>query len=316
MTAGARGLPGAGAILCAAAWIVFVARTRPSPFETGWAVALLLLAPLVLVPLGLRLVEPPDGRAAWAFRAAVVLQAPAALALVGAFALPAGPAAGALAVPWLAVTGLAAVAGLARLWRRRRRRDDGGIEDVALDLGLVYLAVGGAWTVLSRLGARPLGFEDVIVLLTAIHFHHAGFVLPLLTARAGRALGGALPRVAAAGVVGGVPLLAAGITARQVGLSPAVEVAAASLLSLAGLLTAFLHLRLAARPGRPPAVRALFAIAGLALALALVLAALYGARAYGGPPGLDIPWMRALHGTANALGFGLGGLLGWSIRSR
>jgi hypothetical protein len=55
-------------------------------------------------------------------------------------------------------------------------------------------------------------------------------------------------------------------------------------------------------------------VAGLALAAGMFLAMLYGARAYLPPDGLDIPWMRALHGTGNALGFGLAGLLAWSIR--
>ena len=78
--------------------------------------------------------------------------------------------------------------------------------------GLIFLAVGGAWTVASRFGLRPLDFKDIIVLLTGVHFHYAGFVLPLLTGWAGRRLRTTALRVAAVGVVVGVPLVAPGIT--------------------------------------------------------------------------------------------------------
>lgn len=44
-----------------------------------------------------------------------------------------------------------------------------------------------------------------------------------------------------------------------------------------------------------------------------MLAAIYGSRFYVPMPWLDIPWMRAVHGTANALGFGLAGLLAWAM---
>jgi hypothetical protein len=48
----------------------------------------------------------------------------------------------------------------------------------------------------------------------------------------------------------------------------------------------------------------------------MLLAALYGSRFYLAVDWLDIPWMRALHGTANAVGFGVVGLLGWSMANR
>ncbi len=46
----------------------------------------------------------------------------------------------------------------------------------------------------------------------------------------------------------------------------------------------------------------------------MVLAALYGSR-FQAPPlaWLDIPWMLALHGSANALGIGVLGLWGWTL---
>ncbi len=77
-------------------------------------VALFLLAPLVIVPLGFRLLEvavPGSRPPGFVLGAAL----PAAVLLVVAFRLSAGPAAATLAVPWLAVTGITAVAAGLRL---------------------------------------------------------------------------------------------------------------------------------------------------------------------------------------------------------
>src|SRR5207245_4647180 len=122
------------------------------------------------------------------------------------FALPPGWWAAALALPWLGVTAAVAMAGLVRI-RGRRFSDSAG---PCGDAGLVYLVVGGGWTVLSRAGMRPLEFEDVIVLLTGIHFHYAGFALPVLTSLASRRLPGRNGTLAARGVATGVPLVGVG----------------------------------------------------------------------------------------------------------
>jgi hypothetical protein len=301
-----------------AGWLAVVVLLHPSPFDAAWAQGLLLLSPLVLVPLILRLAPPgaADGPDERIWGAALALQPPAALGLVVAHALPRGLPAALLAAPWAAVTALVALYGLTRTLRRWRRQGLGPLPELAIDAGLVYLVVGGGWAVLDRAGAQPLGFAPVIVLLTAIHFHHAGFVLPVLTGLAGRAARGRVAGAAAAGVVLGVPMVAVGITATQLGLGTAVEGTAAWVTALAGLLSAFLHLRLASRPGAPAAARALWLVAGAALAAGMVLAALYGTRAQLPVPGLDIPWMRALHGSANALGFALAGVLGWTVAER
>jgi hypothetical protein len=275
---------------------------------------LLLLSPLVVVPLGLELAassnpnEPPSHLWQWV----VQLQTPAALVLVIAFALPAGLLAAVVSLPWFVTTVLIAIVGLIRICRRFTFR----WEELSLNAGLVYLVVGGVWVVLTRWGARPLNFEPAIVLLTAIHFHYAGFVLPLSTGLAGRARGGATAQRAAFGVIIGVPLVAIGITTTQLGLSPLLECIAVCWTAVAGLLTAWLHLRLASQPRHPGVVRALWAIAAGSLAGSMVLAALYGCRWYLPLAWLDIPWMRALHGTTNALGLGLTGVVGWHIAAR
>lgn len=303
-----RWSPLAGGIV----WTLGVLVLSPSVFETRWAQALLLFASLVLVPLGLPLLTGEEGEGAVErslLRIATTAQLPAALLLAGALLLTPGWAAAALAVPWLGVTGLLALTGLARV----RRRGLGPLSELSIDAALIYVVVGSGWTILDRLGIRPLGFEAVIVLLTAIHFHYAGFVLPLLTGLALRDGDGPAGRVAGLGVIAGVPLVALGITATQLRLGGWLECLAAWVLAVAGMATAWLHLRLAGRRDKPPLVRVLWGISAVSLGASMVLAALYGSRFYAPILWLDIPWMRALHGTANALGFGLAGVLGWTL---
>ena len=176
------------ALACSAAggavWLALLARRPPSPSSADWAVALLLLAPLALVPLGLRLVEPEDltSAAGRCWRAAVILQSPSALALTASFALPKGIAAAGLAVPWLAATGAMAFVALLRFLRRGLRP----LPELAVDAGLAFPMVGAGWAFLDRAALQPLHFAPIVVLLTAVHFHHAGFALPLLTGLAGR----------------------------------------------------------------------------------------------------------------------------------
>ena len=299
------------ALLGAAVWLLLVLFRHPSPFESDWAVLILLLGALVIVPLGLRLVTDLQGTTAKLWRIAVLLQLPAALLLVVSFAQSRGTLAAALTLPWLATTGVIALTGLLRAWSRGWRP----IEELCFDAGLMYLVVGGGWTVLSRFGFHPMGFEDVIVLLTGIHFHYAGFALPIITGLAARRLRTGPARLGAAGVILGVPLVALGITARQVAWGSWIEVGSTWVMSVAGLLTASLLLRLAVRNDGPGAARLLWTVAAVALTFGMVLSMLYGSRSLYPIAALDIPWMRAFHGTANALGTGLAGLLAWNVVS-
>src|SRR5262245_21427760 len=76
----------ARAALGGAVWAVVIAWLQP-----GWAEALLWLAPLVVVPLGLALLVPTGHEpAARPLRLAALAQVPAALLLVGVLLLPSG----------------------------------------------------------------------------------------------------------------------------------------------------------------------------------------------------------------------------------
>jgi hypothetical protein len=292
-------------------WLLVMACIHPSPREIVWVTAILILGAAVVVPLGLeQALRSSQGIEGRLLESAAKVHLPAVIFLAASAFWPPGPLAALTALPWLGVTGLIALAGLLRLWRRRFLP----LEELCFDAGLVYLAVGGGWTVLAWGGLRPMGFASPIVLLTAVHFHYAGFALPLLTGLAGRNLPrGIWTQAASLGVIAGVPLVAVGITTSQLGGGPAIEAAAAVTTGGAGLLTAGLLLRLAAQPGRPDLLRAQWILSAFSLTGGMVLAALYGLRTWISIPWLDLPWMWALHGTANSIGFAVPGLAAWAL---
>lgn len=295
------------AVLGAGLWIAALLVVRPSLLGDAWPRLLLLLAALVLLPMGLDLAS--DGEKSWAWRSVKTLQMPAALLFGVALFLPRGPVAAGLTFPWLLLTSAVALLGAWRL----RRRGVGALSDVCLAAASIYLAVGGAWAFADQLGLRPLAFDPAIVLLTAVHFHYAGFVLPLVTGLAIRQARRGPVALAGVGVVAGVPLVAAGITMTQLTFESLVECWAAWLLAVAATATAALHIRLALQPVWPRLVRGLWVLSALSLVAGMALAALYGSRSFLPWSGLDVPWMRALHGTANALGFALAGLVAWAL---
>lgn len=299
--------PGLGFVL----WLGWLALVRPGATDPRWPHALLVLAALVVIPLGLDVVRAEARRVDPLWRRLELARWPAAVLLAVACLFEPGALACALALPWLAVLSGFALLSLLFAFERAPSRT----------FAFVYAAVGAGWAVLDRAGLRPLGFDPLIVLLTALHFHYAGFALTFTTGLAARELGGRAAAVISAFVIAGLPLVAHGITATQLGFDVRLEAGAAVAMALGGLLSAGLHLRLALRSDLPrfgfvSLARTNFALAGLCLAGSMVLAALYGLRFFPGVPGLELGWMWAVHGSANALGFALPALLGWRLLSR
>jgi hypothetical protein len=176
----------------------------------------------------------------------------------------------------------------------------------------VFLVVGAAWALADRAGLRPLGFDPVIVRLTAIHFHHAGFTAPLIAAwvAAGSAGGvlGFTGRVVCTLMIAGVPLTALGITASRLGWAPWWETGTATVMVAAALGTAALCARRVVREA-DRVTQGLLVVASFALTVGSVLALSYAWRFTRVALVPDIPSMRALHGSANALGFGMLGMI-------
>lgn len=297
-------------------WCVFTYFTVHNFKHGPWAEALVLLAALVLMPMTWCLARDFDDKG-WAERLwkfDLHLQLPAALLLVPAFWLPRGTQAMLCALPWFLMLAVMAVDGLLRI----RRHGISPLGVFCRDVGLVYASIGGAWLLADRAGWQPLGFAPEIVLLTAVHFHYAGLILPVLAGLAlNRRPDCPIGRWSMWLVLFGVPLVAIGITTSQLGGAAWVQVAATWVLALGGWGVAAQHIALALTERNVPAmVRGFWGVAGLALLAGMLLAGLYASRGFAGLPWLDIPWMRALHGSLNAIGFALPALLAWCRSGR
>lgn len=220
----------------------------------------------------------------------------------------------ALALPWFGVTGAIAAFGL---WRRLSR-GLGPLPELAIDAALFYVPVGAVALLLHRAGIS-LRFEPIIVLLTVVHYHYAGFALPLVAGHAGRVVAaddghfGAdfAGRVAAATtlvIIVNVALIAVGIT-----FSPLVEVVAVTLFTVAVAGFAMLVLRdVVPTIARLPGV--LLTVASLAVFVTMALALAYGYSAFPATAALvTVGEMIRWHGTLNAFGFALPALLAFRL---
>ena len=295
------------------AWLAFVVAAQTAPTGPAWTLVLLTFAALVLMPLALDLVfERRDaGKIARAMRWARNGQMPAAALLALACGLRPGLAAMALTIPWAALTALLAAVGFGRMLRDMWSRP---IDRLSTDVGLIYVVIGGIWAMADRGGLRPLRLDPEIVALTAAHFHFAGLLLPIIAGLVLRQMPDSrFAARAGVGVALGVPAVALGITAGQLGWSPAIEAAAGSALALSAMAIAILQIRWALDATTTSAyARVLLGISGASLFFAMLLAVAYAIRGFTAPlPWLGLPHMRAIHGTLNALGFALCGALGW-----
>ena len=268
----------------------------------------LTLAPLVLVPLGIEMAGRGAfrGGAGRCYRAAAWLQPVGAVLFTASFSLSvAGVTAAALAAPWLLVTGLLGVAALGRT------NDRGGVAlpETAVDAGLAYVSVGAVASLLYHLDIT-FWFGSTIILLTAVHFHYAGFVLPVITGLTGRSkrMDRRPWRVLVGVILVGPAIIAVGIS-----FSPLVEVVAVGGFTVAvALFGAAVLVRVV--PTRPRQQGVLLGASAVALPASMALALGYGVTTFSGMDlGLDISTMVALHGSLNAFGFGLLGLVGWRL---
>jgi YndJ-like protein len=274
---------------------------------------LFLLAPLVVVPLGLELrvrVVPeheflPLERAVWK------LQLPAALCVAASFWIPPGRAAVLLVAPWFFVGCLAGVIAARDFLRGGFK----SLDSTCTIMSFLYLLVGCTWLVASRLEMTPMGFQEPIVLLTAVHFHFAGFAAPLLAlaVRSKLKMGNTAARsfynVITTGVLAGPGLLAAGfVIGPRTKLAMALTVAC----SEAGLALYFLA---AIRNLRPRLAQTFVAISAASALVAMVLATAWAIGEFPLQPFVHLDEMARYHGTANGLGFILCGLVGWTLAS-
>jgi hypothetical protein len=301
--------PEADVIVGIAVWVVvFALSTGPLADRVGVLEGLWLLAPLVVVPMGLALLRPPR-ELVREFTIARRLALPTALLVVGGILAEPGAVAAWLTAPWVSVTVLALWVGLRWFAIAPSMR----AKIVVPVAGLVFLAASAAALVAWQGQLRPAGSSDVTMALVAVHAAFAGFGVAVAadrtraaaTRRRARSTAGAagLASVAAAAV------LLAGFLSddRTIGLLGSVLLAASL------LLLALVTLVYALRRERAAGASALLVVSSGSLLFALALAVQYAFARWNDSYTLSISRMLELHGTVSGLGFVVGALLGWTL---
>jgi hypothetical protein len=158
-----------------------------------------------------------------------------------------------------------------------------------------------------------MGFQEPIVLLTAVHFHFAGFAAPLLALAAGSGIkpGNSVAErifgIVTAGVLAGPGLLAAGFV-----IGPRLKLAAALLVACSEVALSIYFLA-GIRTLRPRLAQVLVTASAISVLFAMILAATWAIGEFPLQPFVHLDEMARFHGTANGIGFILCGLMGWTL---
>jgi YndJ-like protein len=288
-----------------AIWLALALASFASRVHLGVIEVLFLLGPWIVVPLGADLV-----RGAGTSRQSVVLDwglvAAASLATVSFF-LDNRVVAAWFASSWLLVCAGFAGDGL----RRFAALGTKSFTQFCFAAGEGYLLVAGTWLVASRAGVPLLAFREPIVLLTAVHFHFAGFASAVLAGLVdGAFVGHRGRRMLRAALVAVV--LGPGILGLAFLLGPKWKLAAALLIALGqlGLAGGMVRAGIAAKN---ISGRWLLFVAGGSVAAGMTLAAVWAIGEYPLQAFVNIRQMAEFHGVLNAVGFVVCGLLGWKL---
>jgi len=290
-------------------WIATAVLAFSGMARLGVIELLFLLAPLVVVPLGLEVLDR-HGDGPWPAvlgRAVCLLQPLGAILAVVSFWFPPGRVAGALTSAWLVVGVLTAMTALLDLFRPGWRV----LDRIVFNVARADLVIAGCWFATSRLGIAPMSFQEPIVLLTGVHFHYSGFATALIAGVtlkfcAQRRKSNLVALIVASAVF--IPfLLAAGFV-----LSPLLKLISALILAVTLLGFSLLQFSFAA-DFRSTMARALLRVAACLLVPGMLLVMVYAVGEYTRNYWLVIPQMAHLHGPLNALGFVLLSLVAWVI---
>jgi hypothetical protein len=302
-----RGVLRPSILIGGAVWLALALASFAPRVHLGIIEVLFLLAPWIVVPLGADLVRGAGNSESAAVRHWVLFAA--ALLTSVSFFLDNRTAAAWFASSWLLVCAGLAGESVRRLLSSGTR----SFTQFCFAAGEGYLLVAGAWLVASRAGLQLLAFREPIVLLTAVHFHFAGFGSAVLAGlvdaafvgnRGHRELRAALLAVVLGPAALGLAFL----------LGPKAKLVAALLIALGqfGLAGGMVRAGIAAKNAGG---RWLLFVAGGSVAAGMVLAVVWAIGEYPLQAFVNIRQMAEFHGALNAIGFVVCGLLGWGVVS-
>lgn len=256
---------------------------------TPWYFLMLTVAQLLFVPLTLQLIVKKETRLYYyfaipAFVTVFVLQTTnTKLDIL-------------LAAIYLLFTFIVALYGFGRFIRRGFVH----LEEFSIDVGMMYLFIGGIWF-FAYIAEIDTGFSPLITWLTAIHFHYSSFLLPIFVGFLGRLYKTTLYKIVCTIILITPMIVAIGIT-----FFPWLEVVSVILyiIGIYGLI--FLAFK---APFTSRLQKVLVLISFGALGITIIFSLLYAARV----PTVNIDFMLRFHGFFNCVSFALCGLIGWSI---
>lgn len=177
-------------------------------------------------------------------------------------------------------------------------------EEFSIDIGLIYLAMGGAWFFAYTIGFDT-GFSPLITWLTAIHFHYSAFILPIFIGFLGRINQTRFYKRVASILIISPMIVAIGIT-----FSRWIELLSVILyiIGLFGLIlmtwrTVF----------QATLQKWLIRISFTALGLTILFSLLYALSNGFGLLTVSIHFMLLFHGILNCIVFAMVGICGWMI---
>lgn len=159
------------------------------------------------------------------------------------------------------------------------RRGFTNTAEIMIDIGLIYIVMGGLWFLAFHLQLNT-GFSPIITWLTAIHFHYSAFLLCITVGLIGRLYMTRYYKFCCAVIAAGPMLVAVGITFSRI-----VEIISVSLYVLAIFSINFYVMK-----WRLPRVQSLFIrLAFITLCFTIIWSFLYAYSNLTGMIIVDIP---------------------------
>ncbi|WKA56573.1 YndJ family protein [Planococcus shixiaomingii] len=177
--------------------------------------------------------------------------------------------------------------------------------ELMIDVGLIYLAVGGMWF-FAYIGKFDTGFGELTTWLTAIHFHYSAFMLCISVGLIGRVRMTKLYKMSALVIATGPMAVALGIT-----VSHTIEIISVTLYVLAIYALSFYAFRLKFPLAQAISVRIPF----VTLCATILGSFLYAYGNFSGNTVVTIPTMLSIHGFLNCLLFGSFTVIGWAMHT-
>lgn len=261
-----------------------------------WPYLLLTIAQIVYVPIALRFVMK---RGDWFSRFYYYFAIPAyiSIAIIQLFSpewsvLP--------AIIYLAFTVIIALYGLSRFLHRGFTN----IEEFSIDLGMMYIALGGGWY-FAYVANINTGFTPLITWLTGIHFHYSAFLLPVFIGLLGR-----LHKPSSFPVFSILLLAAPMVVAIGITFSRWIELFSVLLyiVGLAGMIAIAWRTTFANRVQKYLVVTSF-----TSLGLTILFSLLYVLGNGFGLTSITIDFMLRFHGVLNCIVFALFGIAGWLL---